>query len=129
MLPKCIFSVSSRKVPSWHFPKCESSGLIYRIHMSQDHLVFLIQDIVCTPPSLPVHIPVKLECVVGPPSDDELQSAHASLRISDYYASRTLHVFCLISWYQLTRMISVASVFDADLSMQLSQHLFDLQLG
>ncbi|KAG8702541.1 hypothetical protein FRC08_003415 [Ceratobasidium sp. 394] len=61
-----------------------------------------------TPPSLPAHIPVKLEPVTGPPSDSELMSVQTALRISE-------------------GTVNVPSMFDADLSMQLSQHLFNIQ--
>lgn len=67
-------------------------------------------DIAYIPPSLPAHIPVKLDPVIGPPSDDQLQSAQTALRTLDSLAN-------------------VASLFDTDLSMHLSQHLFDLQMA
>ncbi|KAG8705232.1 hypothetical protein FRC08_001763 [Ceratobasidium sp. 394] len=60
------------------------------------------------PPPLPAHIPVELEPVTGPPSDSQLKSVQTALRISE-------------------SMVNVPSMFDADLSMQLSQHLFNIQ--
>ncbi|KAG9120985.1 hypothetical protein FRC07_003256 [Ceratobasidium sp. 392] len=61
-----------------------------------------------TPPSLPTHIPVELEAVTGSPSDKQIQSAQAALRISE-------------------SLSNVPSMFDTDLNMKLSQHLFNIQ--
>ncbi|KAG9085521.1 hypothetical protein FRC06_003566, partial [Ceratobasidium sp. 370] len=65
-------------------------------------------DTTHTPPQLPAHIPVELEPVTGPPSDDQIKSVQNALRLSENLAN-------------------VPSMFDADLSMRLSQHLFDIQ--
>ncbi|KAG8714063.1 hypothetical protein FRC08_012424 [Ceratobasidium sp. 394] len=61
-----------------------------------------------TPPPLPVHIPVELEPVTGPPSDSQIKSVRTALRL---YES----------------MANIPAMFDADLDMKLSQHLFDIQ--
>ncbi|KAG9086626.1 hypothetical protein FS749_003520 [Ceratobasidium sp. UAMH 11750] len=61
-----------------------------------------------TPPQLPIHIPVELEPVTGSPSDKEIKSVQSALRLSENLAN-------------------VPSMFDADLSMKLSQHLFNIQ--
>ncbi|QRV82957.1 hypothetical protein RhiJN_10973 [Ceratobasidium sp. AG-Ba] len=63
-----------------------------------------------TPPQLPPHIRVSLEPVKNTPSDDQIKSVQTALRISENLAN-------------------VPSMFDADLSMNLSQHLFDIQFG
>ncbi|KAG8712815.1 hypothetical protein FRC08_014068 [Ceratobasidium sp. 394] len=63
-----------------------------------------------TPPQLPTHIPVELEPVTGSPSDKEIKSVQSALRLSE-------------------NMANVPSMFDADLSMKLSQHLFNIQFG
>ncbi|KAG9085520.1 hypothetical protein FRC06_003565 [Ceratobasidium sp. 370] len=65
-------------------------------------------DTTHTPPQLPAHIPVELEPVTGPPSDDQIKSVQNALRLSENLAN-------------------VPSMFDADLGMRLSQHLFDIQ--
>ncbi|KDN38373.1 LOW QUALITY PROTEIN: hypothetical protein RSAG8_09577, partial [Rhizoctonia solani AG-8 WAC10335] len=67
-------------------------------------------DIVYDPPTLPAYIPVELKPVSGPPSNEEVASVHTALRISDSFAN-------------------VPSVFDPDVHVQLSQHLFDIQLA
>ncbi|KAG8695144.1 hypothetical protein FRC08_008009 [Ceratobasidium sp. 394] len=65
-------------------------------------------NITHTPPQLPAHIPVELGPVTGPPSDSKFKSVQNALRLSE-------------------NMASVPSMFDADLSMNLSQHLFNIQ--
>ncbi|KAG9075853.1 hypothetical protein FS749_012435 [Ceratobasidium sp. UAMH 11750] len=61
-----------------------------------------------TPPALPAHMEIKLEVVTGPPSDKQVESVQAALRLSE-------------------NMANIPSMFDADLNMKLSQHLFDIQ--
>ncbi|KAG9091568.1 hypothetical protein FS749_016440 [Ceratobasidium sp. UAMH 11750] len=61
-----------------------------------------------TPPPLPAHIPVELEPVTGPPSNEQIKSVQNALRLSENLAN-------------------VPSMFDANLSMKLSQHLFNIQ--
>ncbi|KAF8600144.1 hypothetical protein BDV93DRAFT_286225 [Ceratobasidium sp. AG-I] len=70
----------------------------------------IFSDITYTPPEVPSHMNILLEPVVIAPSDDQIRSAQAAFRFAE-------------------GMASVPSMYDADLSMQLSQHLFDLQLG
>ncbi|KAG8743795.1 hypothetical protein FRC10_011424 [Ceratobasidium sp. 414] len=65
-------------------------------------------NITHTPPQLPAHVPIQLEPVTGPPSDKHIKSVQTALRL---YES----------------MANIPSMFDADLSMKLSQHLFDIQ--
>ncbi|CAE7152144.1 unnamed protein product [Rhizoctonia solani] len=67
-------------------------------------------DVVYDPPNLPTYIPIDLKSVTGPPSNAEIASVHAALRISESFAN-------------------VPSIFDPDLHVQLSQHLFDIQLA
>ncbi|KAF8594049.1 hypothetical protein BDV93DRAFT_612023 [Ceratobasidium sp. AG-I] len=62
------------------------------------------------PPTLPSHIAVTLEPVIGAPSDDEVKLVHTALRTSENLAN-------------------FPSMFDPDLSMNLSQHLFDIQFA
>ncbi|CUA69482.1 Cytadherence high molecular weight protein 1 [Rhizoctonia solani] len=71
---------------------------------------FVDSDVIYDPPSLPAHIPIELKPVTGPPSNEEVASVHAALRISESF-------------------VNVPSIFDPDLHIQLSQHLFDIQLA
>ncbi|CAE6461048.1 unnamed protein product [Rhizoctonia solani] len=63
-----------------------------------------------TPPTLPPDIPGKLSRVIGAPSNIEIQSVQSVVR----YVENLSHN---------------PQRFDANLSMQLSQHLFDIQLA
>ncbi|CUA74834.1 hypothetical protein RSOLAG22IIIB_05729 [Rhizoctonia solani] len=65
---------------------------------------------VYVPPALPPHIPGTLKQVVGAPSDEEIRSAQSIMRTLDNLAN-TPHLY------------------DADLSMNLSQHIFNLQFA
>ncbi|CAE6434143.1 unnamed protein product [Rhizoctonia solani] len=62
-----------------------------------------------TPPSVPSHIPITLEPVVGAPSDEELESAHRVARALENLAN--------------------SPFFDSTLSVKLSQHLFNIQFA
>ncbi|CAE7184360.1 unnamed protein product [Rhizoctonia solani] len=62
-----------------------------------------------TPPSIPSHIPIALESIVGAPSDGELESAHDAFRTLENLAN--------------------SPFFDSALSAKLSQHLFNLQFA
>ncbi|KAF8600140.1 hypothetical protein BDV93DRAFT_525562, partial [Ceratobasidium sp. AG-I] len=70
----------------------------------------IFSDITYTPPELPSHMSISLEPVIIAPSDNQIRSAQAAFRFAE-------------------GMASVPSMYDADLSMQISQHLFDLQLA
>ncbi|CAE6443677.1 unnamed protein product [Rhizoctonia solani] len=65
-----------------------------------------------TPPELPSHIPGTLKQVSGTPSDEEIKSVQSVLRSVENLATRT-----------------GPQLFDTDLSMKLSQHMFNLQFG
>lgn len=67
-------------------------------------------DNVYTPPVLPSPITIALKPIVGVPSDEETQLVHAAMS----------------SWEHLKH---VPAMFDADLEMNLSQHLFDVQMA
>ncbi|CAE6457557.1 unnamed protein product [Rhizoctonia solani] len=67
-------------------------------------------DIVYTPPPLPSHIPVTLQPVIGAPSDEELKLVHNMVRAAESLAN-------------------TSSVFDPDLSMKLSQYLFNINIA
>ncbi|KAF8593660.1 hypothetical protein BDV93DRAFT_612162 [Ceratobasidium sp. AG-I] len=62
------------------------------------------------PPVLPSHVNVPLKSVTGAPSDDEIKSVHSALRVSE-------------------SLTNVPSLYDPELSMSLSQHLFDIQFA
>ncbi|KAG8687016.1 hypothetical protein FRC11_007957, partial [Ceratobasidium sp. 423] len=73
-------------------------------------LITFPSDATYTPPELPAHISVKLGPVSGAPSDDEMMGAQEALR----------------SYQQFSH---APSIFDASVNMELSQHLFDLQMA
>ncbi|CAE6469452.1 unnamed protein product [Rhizoctonia solani] len=79
-------------------------------HRQKYPTTVLPTDVVYDPPNLPTYIPVELKSVTGPPSNAEVASVHTALRISESFANEP-------------------SIFDPDLHVQLSQHLFDIQLG
>ncbi|EUC55122.1 laminin domain protein, putative [Rhizoctonia solani AG-3 Rhs1AP] len=68
------------------------------------------EDNTYTPPTLPAHISVSLEPIAGTPSDGEIMKVQEALR----------------SYQQFS---SVVSMFDPRVNMELSQHLFDLQIA
>ncbi|KAG8770333.1 hypothetical protein FRC12_004350 [Ceratobasidium sp. 428] len=70
--------------------------------------VIFPSNIIHIPPPLPAHIPVTLGPISGSPTDEQIKSVQAALRHSESLAN-------------------VPSMFDANLSMKLSQHLFNIQ--
>ncbi|CAE6446481.1 unnamed protein product [Rhizoctonia solani] len=83
-------------------------GLI-AVYRNAYPLSILPRDNTYAPPSLPTHIPITLETVTGSPSNEQLKTAQDAMRIVE---SR-----------------GYGPLFDADLNMHLSQHLFNLQLA
>ncbi|KAG9098242.1 hypothetical protein FRC07_010673, partial [Ceratobasidium sp. 392] len=65
-----------------------------------------------TPPALPTFLAemVKLKSIEGVPSDEEVKSVHAAIR-------------------GLNNVASMPALYDADLAMRLSQHLFSVQMA
>ncbi|CUA74786.1 hypothetical protein RSOLAG22IIIB_11477 [Rhizoctonia solani] len=61
------------------------------------------------PPSVPSHIPISLEPVVGAPSDGQLEAAHNAARTLENLAN--------------------SPFFDSTLSVKLSQHVFNIQFA
>ncbi|CAE7220207.1 unnamed protein product [Rhizoctonia solani] len=61
------------------------------------------------PPSVPSHIPISLEPVIGSPSDGELESVHDAVRTLEGLAH--------------------SPFYDTTFGMRLSQHLFNLQFA
>ncbi|CAE6458857.1 unnamed protein product [Rhizoctonia solani] len=68
------------------------------------------QSTIYTPPTLPIHVAVQLEPVTGPPSEEEMIKVQSAIR----------------SYQQFT---NVPSIFDPHIDMELSQHLFDIQMA
>ncbi|KDN46913.1 hypothetical protein RSAG8_03990, partial [Rhizoctonia solani AG-8 WAC10335] len=73
-------------------------------------LITFPSDSTYTPPTMPSHISVRLEPILGAPSDEEV------MKVQD-----------VLQTYQEFRRIP--SMFDARINMELSQHLFDIQMG
>ncbi|CAE6419199.1 unnamed protein product, partial [Rhizoctonia solani] len=79
----------------------------YRIKYS---LITFPTDATYTPPNLPAHITVNLAPVSGTPTDEEL------MKVQDAFQT-------------CQDMRRFPSMFDAHVNMELSQHLFDLQMA
>ncbi|KDN36154.1 hypothetical protein RSAG8_11035, partial [Rhizoctonia solani AG-8 WAC10335] len=73
-------------------------------------LITFPSDATYTPPTLPAHISVNLELVSGAPSDDQITKVQDAVQ----------------TYQELKR---IPSMFDARINMELSQHLFDLQMA
>ncbi|CAE6437783.1 unnamed protein product [Rhizoctonia solani] len=65
---------------------------------------------VFAPPVLPPHIPGTLNRVVGIPSDDDIKAVQNAVQ-------------------SVENLVNSPQLFDADLSMKLSQHMFNLQIA
>ncbi|CAE6362900.1 unnamed protein product [Rhizoctonia solani] len=68
------------------------------------------EKIVFTPPVLPEHVPVKLQSITEAPTDEDLTKVHSALRAYEQFSN-------------------VPSMFDPQVSMELSQHMFELQMA
>ncbi|CAE6515478.1 unnamed protein product [Rhizoctonia solani] len=103
-------------VPGMHDPKffMQLADHLFDVQMARYRnrysLVTFPSDATYTPPALPAHISINLESVSGAPSDDEMSKMHEAIQT-----------------YQELRRIP--SLFDARVNMELSQHLFDLQMA
>ncbi|EUC55110.1 hypothetical protein RSOL_091400, partial [Rhizoctonia solani AG-3 Rhs1AP] len=73
------------------------------------YFITLPSDTIYTPPNLPVHVSAKLQPVSGVPTDDEIMGVQDAVQT-----------------YQEMRRFP--SMFDPHINMELSQHLFDLQM-
>ncbi|CEL58678.1 hypothetical protein RSOLAG1IB_08742 [Rhizoctonia solani AG-1 IB] len=62
------------------------------------------------PPVLPAHVSVKLEAIIGAPSEEEIIKVQSTIR----------------SYHQFS---SIPSMFNPRVDMELSQHLFDIQMA
>ncbi|CAE7128295.1 unnamed protein product [Rhizoctonia solani] len=73
-------------------------------------MLFRPRDITLIPPQLPAYLSTyNLERIVGKPTDDQVKAIHAAIRA-------------------LNSVAHLPALYDPDLSMQLSQHLFNAQL-
>ncbi|CAE6483215.1 unnamed protein product [Rhizoctonia solani] len=79
-------------------------------YRSRYSLITFPSDATYTPPALPTHTSVKLESVSGAPTDEEMLKVQDAVRAYQHFEH-------------------VPSMFDQRVSMELSQHLFDLQMG
>ncbi|CAE6531132.1 unnamed protein product [Rhizoctonia solani] len=77
---------------------------------SKHSLRIFREKIAFVPPTLPEHVPVKLESVTESPSDDQLTKVHSAIRAYEQFSN-------------------VPSMFDPRVSMMLSQHMFELQMA
>ncbi|CAE6416734.1 unnamed protein product [Rhizoctonia solani] len=73
-------------------------------------LITFPSDATYTPPVLPTHIPANLDAISGAPSDDEIIKVQDAVQTCQYFRR-------------------FPSMFDACLNMELSQHLFDIQMA
>ncbi|KAH7335846.1 hypothetical protein B0J17DRAFT_56042 [Rhizoctonia solani] len=103
-------------VPEMHDPDLHMKLVdhLFSVQMaryrSRYSLITFPSDATYTPPALPSHVSVNLESVSGAPSDDEMKKVQDAMQM-----------------YQELRRFP--SLFDAHLNMELSQHLFDLQMA
>ncbi|EUC58348.1 laminin domain protein, putative [Rhizoctonia solani AG-3 Rhs1AP] len=79
-------------------------------YQSKHPPIIFPSDAAYIPPVLPVHMVVKLETIFGSPSDDEMTKVQDAVQ----------------SYQELRRF---PLMFDAHVHMELSQHLFDIQLA
>lgn len=90
----------------------------------------LLQDNTYTPPELPPSFRMKLEPIAGIPSDDEIKSVRSAVRSCEHLAnSMCFHFPHLVPGTIELIKVLVPEMFDADTDMNLSQHLFDIQMG
>ncbi|CAE6425124.1 unnamed protein product [Rhizoctonia solani] len=83
---------------------------VQMVRYRNKYFITLPSDTIYTPPNLPVHVSAKLQPVSGVPTDDEIMGVQDAVQT-----------------YQEMRRFP--SMFDAHINMELSQHLFDLQMA
>ncbi|CAE6400593.1 hypothetical protein ACGC1H_000148 [Rhizoctonia solani] len=102
-------------------PGMHDSGLIMKLtdhlfsaqmarYRSKYSLITFPSDATYTPPALPIHISVNLEPISSAPTDNEI------IKVQEAFHT-----------YQELRRFP--SMFDAQVNMELSQHLFDIQMA
>ncbi|KAG8689391.1 hypothetical protein FRC11_002838 [Ceratobasidium sp. 423] len=99
-------------VPGMHDPGLfmKLADHLFSVQMVYTRLMDLHQDATYTPPALPAHITINIEPVLGAPSDEEIVKVQDAMRAYQHF-------------------ISVPSMFDPRVNMELSQHLFDIQMA
>ncbi|CAE6469050.1 unnamed protein product [Rhizoctonia solani] len=80
-------------------------------YRSKYSLITFPSDATYTPPTLPAHVSVQLEPVVGAPSDEDITKVQDAVRVYQHFST------------------VVPSMFDPRVNMELSQHLFDIQMA
>ncbi|KAG8684860.1 hypothetical protein FRC11_011494, partial [Ceratobasidium sp. 423] len=90
----------------------EISGMADYVLISRlsEHLFEVQLEHDVYPPALPAHVSIQLDPVTGAPSEEEVIKVEVAIR----------------SYHQFS---NVPSMFDPGLKMQLSQYLFDIQMG
>lgn len=83
------------------------------------------------PPNLPAYLTDQsdLKAVVGVPSDDEVKLIHTAIRTVESVSHGKQTGFIDLHRITDTRRNLVPALFDSGLSMDLAQHLFDVQMG
>ncbi|CAE6483235.1 unnamed protein product [Rhizoctonia solani] len=102
-------------VPGMHNPSLilSLSDHLFSVQMVRyrnKYFITLPSDTIYTPPIIPVHVSAKLQPVSGVPTDDDIMGVQDAVQT-----------------YQEMRRFP--SMFDPHVNMELSQHLFDLQMG
>ncbi|KDN40474.1 hypothetical protein RSAG8_08094, partial [Rhizoctonia solani AG-8 WAC10335] len=103
-------------VPGMHDPRLfmKLSDHLFNAQMaryrSKYSLITFPSTATYTPPVLPAHVSVNLEPVAGAPSDEEIIGVQDAVRAYE-------------------RFSGVAPMFDPQVHMELSQHLFDIQMA
>ncbi|CAE6395202.1 unnamed protein product [Rhizoctonia solani] len=97
-----------------HILICRLSEYLFDAQMaryrSNHYAAMFPESTTYTPPTLPAHFPVLLEPVNGAPSEEELLKVQDAIRLYHHY-------------------LNVPTMFDPQVNMELSQHLFDIQMG
>ncbi|KAF8601069.1 hypothetical protein BDV93DRAFT_251361 [Ceratobasidium sp. AG-I] len=107
---------TSSQIPAWSDPdlSMKLSQHLFNVQMARYRDKYPISifpsNHTYTPPALPSHINIPLESVTGAPSDEEVKQVHLALRASE-------------------GLTNVPGLYDPGLSMNLSQHLFDMQFA
>ncbi|CAE6439317.1 unnamed protein product [Rhizoctonia solani] len=116
-----IFSVILVAEKAAEIPGMGNPGLIFRlsehlfdVQMARYRSKYLIttfpESTVYTPPALPAHVNIRLEPIAVAPSEEELIKVQDAMRVYRQFSN-------------------VPSMFDPHVNMELSQYLFDIQMG
>ncbi|CAE6536406.1 unnamed protein product [Rhizoctonia solani] len=103
-------------VPGMHDPGLfmKLADHLFNVQMakyrSKYSLITFPSDATYAPPALPAHIAITLEPVLGAPSDEDIVKVQDAVRAYQHFSS-------------------VPSMFNPLVNMELSQHLFDIQMA